>query len=122
MTVQVGDGRRPMQLSMRGRIFAFTVAIGLVGVLGSACEMPPIDSSPGSGSSVGGCHLLPADNPWNRKVTGLAVRSDSARLVTSISASGKTKLHPDFGGGGAYGIPYAVVPSSQAKVPIDYQA
>ena len=111
-----------MQLSMRGRIFAFSVAIGLVGVLGTACEVPPIDPPPGSGPSVGGCQMLPADNPWNQKVTGLAVRSDSSSFISSISASGKTNLHPDFGGDGAYGIPYAVVPASQPKVPIDYQA
>jgi hypothetical protein len=111
-----------MQLSMRGRIFAFSVAIGLVGVLGTACEVLPIDPRPGSGPSIGGCQMLPADNPWNQKVTGLAVRSDSSRFISSISASGKTELHPDFGGAGAYGIPYAVVPASQPEVPIDYQA
>jgi hypothetical protein len=108
-----------MQLSMRGRIFAFGVAIGLVGVLATACEVPP---DPGAGPSIGGCQTLPADNPWNQKVTGLAVRSDSARFISSISASGKTNLHPDFGGDGAYGIPYAVVPAGQAKVPINYTA
>jgi hypothetical protein len=111
-----------MQLSMRGRIFAFSVAIGLVGVLGTACEVPPIDPPPASGPSIGGCRMLPADNPWNQKVTGLAVRSGSSSFISSISASGKTKLHPDFGGDGAYGIPFAVVPASQPKVPIDYQA
>jgi hypothetical protein len=107
---------------MRGRIFAFSVAVGLVAVLGAACEVPPVDPPPASGPSIGGCPVLPADNPWNQKVTGLAVRSDSSRFISSINASGKTKLHPDFGGDGEYGIPYAVVPAGQAKVPIDYQA
>ena len=35
---------------------------------------------------------------------------------------GQTKLHPDFGGNGAYGIPFLVVPATQPKVPIHYTA
>jgi len=31
-------------------------------------------------------------------------------------------LHADFGGGGAYGIPFMVVPSTQTRVPINYTA
>ena len=29
-------------------------------------------------------------------------------------------LHPDFGGGGAYGIPYMIVPGNQTRLPIHY--
>jgi hypothetical protein len=109
-----------MQMPMRGRIFALSVVVGVVAVVASACEVPP--TSPGAGPSVGGCAVLPSDNAWNQKVTSLAVRPDSSTLIASISASGKTKLHPDFGGNGEYGIPFAVVPASQAKVPINYTA
>jgi hypothetical protein len=66
--------------------------------------------------------MLPANNPWNQKVDELAVRTDSARFVASINASGNTTLHPDFGGNGAYGIPYKVVPASQPNLPIQYTA
>ena len=66
--------------------------------------------------------MFPANNAWNEKVTSLAVRSDSRTLIANISSAGKTNLHPDFGGGGAYGIPFKVVPASQAKVPINYTA
>jgi hypothetical protein len=31
-------------------------------------------------------------------------------------------LHPDFGGGGAYGIPFKGVPANQTRVPIHYTA
>jgi hypothetical protein len=113
-------------MPMRGRIFAFSVVIGAVAVLGAACEVPPVGpggpGTPVTGPSLAGCPMLPANNAWNTPVTSLAVRPDSSTLIASISASGKTKLHPDFGGDGAYGIPFAVVPSTQAKVPIDYTA
>ena len=31
-------------------------------------------------------------------------------------------LHADFGGGGAYGIPFMVVPTKQKQEPIHYTA
>ena len=43
-------------------------------------------------------------------------------LIANISSPGKTNLHPDFGGGGAYGIPFKVVPATQPKVAINYTA
>ena len=55
-------------------------------------------------------------------MTSLPVRSDSATLIANISSPGQTKLHPDFGGDGAYGIPFMVVPATQPKVPINYTA
>ncbi len=110
-------------MPMRGRIFAFSVVIGAVAVFGAACDVPPGDpTSPVTGPSLAGCPMLPASNAWNTPVTSNAVRPDSSTLIASISAAGKTKLHPDFGGNGEYGIPFAVVPSSQAKVPITYTA
>jgi hypothetical protein len=122
MTVQVEDGRRPMQFPMRGRAFTVSMVVGAAAVLGAACQVPPVAPPPGTGPSLAGCPMLPADNAWNQKVTSLAVRPDSPTLITNISSTGKTNLHPDFGGGGAYGIPYVVVASGQAKVPINYTA
>ena len=67
--------------------------------------------------------MFPADNAWNTDISKLPVRSDSARLVHSISSTGGlTKLHPDFGGHGAYGIPFNVVDAKQKKWPIHYTA
>jgi len=66
--------------------------------------------------------MFPANNPWNEQVNSLRVRSDSSTLVQNISTTGKVNLHADFGGAGAYGIPFKIVPASQPKVPIDYTA
>jgi hypothetical protein len=75
------------------------------------------------GPEIGGCPVFPADNAWNRDISKLPVRSDSARLIHSISSSGGlTKLHPDFGGHGAYGIPFIVVDAKQKEWPIHYTA
>ncbi len=109
-------------MSMRGGIFAFGVVVGLVALAGAACEVPPVGPPPVAGPQLAGCPMLPTSNAWNQKVTGLAVRSDSPTLIANISSSGKTTLHPDFGGNGAYGLPYLVVPAGQAKVPINYTA
>ena len=70
--------------------------------------------------AVGGCSVFPADNPWNREVSGLPVDPRSDDYIRSIGADGF--LHPDFGGGGQYGIPFEVVPPGQPKVPITFTA
>lgn len=76
----------------------------------------------GSGASLNGAVPFPADNAWNTDVSNAAVDPNSDALIASI---GLTRgLHPDFGSGlwnGApIGIPYVVVGSSQAKVPITF--
>jgi hypothetical protein len=117
---------------MRGLRAVVVVALA-VSLLG-ACDLPrpPLGGGSGGGSAapaiasasnVGGCQVFPSNNPWNQNVSKLPVRSDSATLVGRISATGgRTMLHPDFGGGGAYGIPFKVVPSTQPRVPIHYTA
>lgn len=64
--------------------------------------------------------LFPADNPWNQRIDGAPVASNSATLVASIGLS--AGLRPDFGAtlweGAAIGIPFNVVTSAQPKVPI----
>src|SRR5262249_22469792 len=109
-----------MRVAARVRVFALVAALG---ALAAACEVPaPLPKRPGgggggggaaatSGPTLAGCPMFPANNAWNQKVNTLPVRADSRTFIASISASGKTNLHPDFGGGGAYGIPFMVVPS-----------
>jgi hypothetical protein len=106
------------------------VVVALAVSLLAACDFPgsPFDGGVAAPAvttapTVGGCQVFPSNNPWNQNVSQLPLRSDSATLVHQISATGgRTMLHPDFGGGGAYGIPFKVVPSTQPRVPIHYTA
>jgi hypothetical protein len=113
-------------VAVNGRVLAGVVAAAAM--LG-ACMAPPLIPGPGGSGgaatpapSLGGCPMFPANNPWNEQVNSLKVRSDSNTLVQNISSAGKVNLHADFGGAGAYGIPFDVVPASQPKVAIDYTA
>jgi hypothetical protein len=62
--------------------------------------------------------VLPADNTWNSEVSSNPVHPNSANLIASIGAT--RRLHPDFGGGGAYGIPFTTVGATQPRVPITF--
>jgi hypothetical protein len=68
---------------------------------------------------VGGCPMFPADSAWNARVDGLPVDSRSDAYVASIGRD--RGLHPDFGTNPEYGIPYVVVPSGQATVPVSFE-
>ena len=71
--------------------------------------------------SLGTCKVLPADNAWNRDVSTLPADTNSANYLAAIAGlGGNQKLHADFGGAGAYGIPYITVPGNQTKLPIDF--
>jgi hypothetical protein len=50
------------------------------------------------------------------------VRPNSAAIVQQVLADepGNQYLHADFGGGGAYGIPYVTVPGTQPAVDVHY--
>jgi hypothetical protein len=67
---------------------------------------------------------FPADNDWNRDISGEAVDPNSAALIASIGVG--VGLHPDFGAGlyngGPIGIPYVIVSGTQAKVPVVWTA
>ena len=53
-------------------------------------------------------------------VSALPVHANSANYIASIGST--TKLHADFGGDGAYGIPYITVPGTQPLVPVAFNA
>lgn len=73
---------------------------------------------PATGPTLGPCPVLPADNPWNTDVSSYPAHPNSANFIASIGTG--RRLHPDFGGDGAYGIPFTTVGSDQPKVPIDF--
>ncbi|HVH13222.1 MAG TPA: hypothetical protein VM759_09230, partial [Longimicrobium sp.] len=75
----------------------------------------------GPGASLQGRRPFPADNPWNRDVSGEPVDPNSAALIASCGAD--RGLHPDFGtvwNGAPNGIPYVVVPGGQQRVPVTF--
>jgi hypothetical protein len=74
--------------------------------------------TPGPGTTLAGCPVFPADNPWNADISKAPLRAGSAATIARLPGN----LHPDFGGGGAYGIPFAVVPADQPPVPITFTA
>jgi len=79
-------------------------------------EVPDPDAGP---PRIEGCQIFPADNPWNRDISGDPVDGNSGAYITHMN--GNTRfLHPDFGSNPAYGIPYVVVSGSQPKVPVSF--
>ncbi len=69
----------------------------------------------GVGTMIGSCEIFPRDNAWNVEIDGPEVQvihTYDSRLPAS------TPLHPDFGDWTSthYGIPFSVVPASQADV------
>ncbi|HZQ08087.1 MAG TPA: hypothetical protein VFD70_16000 [Anaerolineae bacterium] len=71
---------------------------------------------------IGGCNVLPANSIFNTPIDTLPVDRNSDAYVNSIGAN--TGVHPDFGAGlweGAkIGIPYNVVPQTQALLPVSF--
>lgn len=103
-----------------------------VGALVAGAHAEPIDEPAAAsavavrgtlpGPFVGGCRVFPTDNAWNVNIRNAPLHSRSAQMIGFIQANGSDNLHPDFGENPAYGIPFVVVPQSQATVPITYDA
>ena len=97
----------------RRRLVAMTTT--LLAIAGAGAAAMAAASYP-YGTSTGGCPVFPADSPWHENISRLPVSPLSNAYIASIGAN--LDLHPDFGSNLTYGIPYAVVPASQPKVPI----
>jgi hypothetical protein len=69
------------------------------------------------------CSVFPKSSPWNQRVDGLPVASNSAEIIRSIGTDGG--LHADFGSGlweGApIGIPITVVGKRQPKTRVSFE-
>jgi len=92
---------------------AVLVLAGAVGAIAATASYP-------FGTGTGGCPVFPASSPWHENISKLPVSPLSSEYIASIGAS--VDLHPDFGSDLSYGIPYAVVPAGQPKVPIHFTA
>lgn len=121
------------------------VTLGVGALLAAAClpkppadpptpktppDSPPTTVSPPPGGPggwaqngpLGNCPVFPPDNAWNTPVDDAPVHPDSAEILAFIRDHGGDHLHPDFGGGGAYGIPYITVAGTQPRVPVTFTA
>jgi hypothetical protein len=97
-----------------GVVAALTIIDGPATVDRQAVRVSP------PGPSLGGCPMFPSDNAWNQDISQLPLHPRSAQIIAQIQADGGDDLHPDFGENPDYGIPYVVVPATQAEVPITY--
>jgi hypothetical protein len=82
----------------------------------STPELPGVDTTEFTGRRV-----FPADNAWNRDVSGDPVDPNSDALIASCGAS--KSVHPDFGtvwNGAPNGIPYVLVNGDQQRVPVTF--
>jgi hypothetical protein len=75
--------------------------------------------TPGPGTRVAGCPVLPATDAFNRDISEAPVDAHSDAYVRSIGLD--ARLHPDFAST-TYGIPFKVVAKSQRPVPIHFTA
>jgi hypothetical protein len=73
----------------------------------------------GTGPTIGGCPVFPADNVWNTRVDKLKVDAHSDAYVAKIGVD-KT-LHPDFGTNPVNGIPYSLIHSTQKRVKVTFE-
>ena len=106
------------------------VLLGLALTLGAGCggegASPAADAGTPAASAgtaravptIAGCTVFPADNPWNRDVSGDPVDSRSDAYIARIGSS--AFLHPDFGRDPTYGIPWTSVPGTQPRVPMSF--
>src|SRR5436189_781916 len=82
--------------------------------------------------TIGGCPIFPAftgsptapsaasQRSWNQDVSRAPIDPRSDAYIHRITALGGNQVvHPDFGGGGAYGIPYTTVGPRQPRVRVD---
>lgn len=111
--------KKTQYLFLASSILALTL-IGLTPAAIRADEPVQTQAAP----TIDGCPVFPADNIWNTPVDHLPVDPNSATYINTIGAT--RQVHADFGSGdwppgsGApIGIPYIVVESSQALVPIN---
>jgi hypothetical protein len=96
--------------------FRIVALAALVLGIGMACGRPAATQA--QSPLIGGCPIFPANNIWNTPIDTLPVDARSAAYVSSIGVN--TAFHPDFGANPDYGIPYVVVPASQAGVGVAF--
>src|SRR5262245_7212008 len=93
--------------------------LGLLIARGAAYAQPPAAAPSPRAPQIERCPACPPDNEWNRRVDADPVDPSSASYIAGMNG-GARFLHPDFGGGGAYGIPWVSVSGAQPRVPMSF--
>jgi hypothetical protein len=83
---------------------------------GRSVTVTTLADGPRESPAIGGCPVFPNDNAWNTDVS----RAPADTSHDYVGSLGSMTLWPDFGGQGAYGIPYVSVPFSQPLVPVSF--
>jgi hypothetical protein len=85
----------------------------------AGATLPITDAGPAvqPGPSLGGCPMFPADNEWNRDISGDAVDPHSSNYL-AFMGSASLMLHPDFGG--PFGQPFLIVAAGQKRAPMSF--
>ena len=100
---------------------AFLTSI-VICMTGCKSSSSPTDGPGGDSQlTLAGRRMFPADNPWNKDISGEPVDPSSDALITTCGRT--ASLHPDFGTtwlGDPIGIPYTLVHGSQARVPVSF--
>src|ERR1022692_83967 len=111
--------RVTMTRSLGRRWFPIITLFGLTAcsVVGQASHVRG-QASLAHRTNIGGCKVLPKNDPWNTDISQYAVDPHSANYLAHMHAA--TDLHPDFGSNPTYGIPWITVPGSQAFLPISF--
>lgn len=88
-------------------------ALVLSAAVATLLAAAPAGGAAGGRPRIAGCPVFPADNAWNRDISGDPVDPRSRDYLRSIGLAGR--LHPDFGSGrhGFYGIPVTIAPRDQ---------
>ena len=116
---------------MRSCLFILAAAsVCAMSATASAAQHKPFQYGSMASADLGidadlhGAVPFPENNVWNTDISKSDVDPNSDNLIASIGLS--TGLHPDFGAGyydhAIIGIPYVVVPDSQAYVKIHLKA
>jgi hypothetical protein len=114
------------EATTRTRALAAAATLAVAGVLAI-----PGTTLAGTGPSAGSCGVFPAhpgppgapsaddQTAWNQDVSQTPRHRRSADYLKRIrKLGGNQSLHPDFGGDGAYGIPYTVVGQAEPLVDV----
>jgi hypothetical protein len=111
-TILAGTADAAKDLNLDGRINVLDLQLLVNSILGVPVAQP-------GAPQIAGCQIFPADNPWNRDISGDSIDSNSANYIAHMNGGSKF-LHPDFGSNPSYGIPFVVVSGTQPKVPMTF--